>query len=159
MAEGKIYIIVTNQLPGGGGEPTPGGDGEKKDKKQTTLQDFIQHRFFNFIESQAKQAINYSISNIGNFTGDYITQQHVSDAMQFVSFGLNLGTAALAGSKFGVPGAVVAVALTLAAKTITTTEQLLAGSVENARQNREIRQLRTRAGLSSSNNGSRGTEY
>ena len=69
MADGKIYIIVTDQLPGGGGPLVPDRQsGSEKEKKDNALSDFARHKFFNFIESQAKQAINYSISNIGNFT-------------------------------------------------------------------------------------------
>ena len=157
MADGKIYIIVTDQLPGGSGEPQP--NGQKDKKEEASLKDFAQHRFFNLVESQARQAINYSINNIGNFTGDYVKQQHIQDAMQVVSFLSDIGVSAIAGAKYGAWGIAIAVGVTVLGKGITTYEQLAAGNNENVRRNREISQLRLRAGVSSTTNGSRGTEY
>lgn len=161
MADGKIYIIVTDQLPGGGGEPQPGVE-QTKEKKQdeNLLAKFAYHKFFNLIESQAKQAVNYGINNIGNFTGDYVKQQHVQDSMEIVSFLVDLGTAAYVGLKAtGSPwGAAIAVGTALIGKGVNRLEQIYAGQVENNRQNRQIAQLRTRAGLNGTNNGSRGTD-
>ena len=61
MADGKIYIIVTDQLPGGGGgEPQPGV--EKKEKDQ--FDDFVEKQK----EARAK-GIKYSY-------GDYQKERH-----------------------------------------------------------------------------------
>lgn len=158
--DGKIYIIVTNQLPNGTPEPVPGAGTDKKEKdSENTFEKFVQHKFFNLIESQAKQAVNYSINNIGNFTGDYVEQAHVSDTMQVLSMMNELTTSFIAGTKMtGTPlGGLVAIAVSGIGRGISSIEQQYAGYVENVRQNRSISQLRTRAGLNSANNGSRGT--
>lgn len=161
MADGKIYIIVTDQLPAGQGPLTPDKQKDKKEEKDSSLKDFASHKFFNFIESQAKQAVNYGISNIGNFTGDYVKQQQVNGAKELLSFGMELGAAVIAGFKYtGSPwGSLIAAGVVVAGKGITIGEQLLSQAAETSRQNRYIDQLRTRAGLNSTNNGSRGTEY
>ena len=161
MADGKLYIIVTDQVPGGQA-PVPGVETDKKDKeKEGSLEKFASHKFFNFVESQAKQAINYSVSNIGNFTGNYIEQTHMSEALQGVNFLISLATSAYAGFKLsgGSPyGALIAAGITVASTAINTVQQHYAGLVDASRRNEEAAQLRTRAGLNSTNNGSRGTD-
>lgn len=159
MADGKIYIIVTDQLPNGQGPVTPDKT-EKKEDKESAMKDFAAHKFFNFIQSQSKQVVNYTISNIGNFTGNYIAQDHVNDAMNFINFGVEAVTAAIAGAKYGgVYGAVVAAGAVIATKAITTAEQYIAGAIENDHRNRIVAQLRSRGGANALDNGSRGTEY
>ena len=160
MADGKLYIIVTDQLPGGSGPLTPDKSSDTNKDKENALADFAKHKFFNLIESQAKQAVNYTISNIGNFTGNYVSQTHVQDAKQVLDTFINLGMSAFAGFKMtGSPwGAVIAAGVSLVGSGISQIEQLYAGYVENAKINRQISQLRTRAGLNSTNNGSRGTD-
>lgn len=159
--DGKIYIIVTDQLPGGGGPLVPDQPKQPKEEKDNALADYAKHRFFNFIEGQAKQAINYTVNNIGNFTGDYIQQQHVQDNLAAANWLINVGNAALAGFKVtGSPyGALLGAGIAVATSAISYGQQYYAGYLENARLNKNINQLRTRAGLNSSNNGSRGTEY
>lgn len=158
--DGKIYITISDRRFGRNkAEADEQNKKEKEDKKEQTLKDFASHRFFNMIESQAKEAVYYSIGNIGNFTGDYAKQAQVSSAVQALNLGIELGTAALAGSKFGAPGAIAAMAIVAVGKTITTGEQLYLQYVEWGKQNRKIERLRARAGLDGSNNGSRGTEY
>ena len=157
--EGKIYIIVTDQLPNGGGQLVP--DTPKKDKEdKNAASDYAKHRFFNFIESQAKQAVNYTISNIGNFTGDYFKQQQVASLMSLVSFGVDLGTAVWSGLKYGGGwGAAINAGVVIASKAINVGQEMLSNAAETGRQNRAINQLRERVGLNSTNNGNRGTEY
>ena len=161
MADGKIYIIVTDQLPNGSGPITPDGNQQqnKIKEKKDPLGDYAKHQFFNLVKNQAMQNLNYSISNIGNFTGDYMKQEHVENMMQAGSFVLSLVTSAVAGWKMtGSPwGAVIAVAATGISEGISTAQQYYAGLVENARKNRDIALLKTRAGLNSTNNGSRCT--
>lgn len=159
--DGKIYITISDRRFGSNkAEADEQNNVDKdKDKKESTFKDFAKHRFFNFIEAQAKQAVQYSVNNIGNFTGDYVAQQHMQDAVSVIGTLTDLGMAALAGSKYGASGALVAVGITLASKTITYGQQLAVGYAQNELQNRQIAQLRTRAGLNSTNNNSRGTEY
>jgi len=161
--DGKIYITISDKRFG---HNVVEADAQNQLDKQTTSKEdnvdsYIRHRFFNMIESQAKQAVNYTISNIGNFTGDYVTQQYMSDAVQALNFITELGVAAYSGAKMTGSwiGAVVAVGISTINKGVSTGQQYYAGYVANARQNRSIDQLRTRAGLNSTNNGNRGTEY
>lgn len=158
--DGKIYITISDKRFGK--NKAEADEQNNIDKEQTksenTLVRFATHKFFNLIETQAKQAVSYTINNIGNFTGDYTIQQHTQDSMQILGFLLDLGSAAVAGAKFGPWGAAIAVGTALIGKGITMTEQFYAGQVENNRQNRNIAQLRTRAGLNGTNNGSRGTD-
>ena len=159
--DGKIYITISDTRGGKGGSGT--GEvpvkKEKEKEEKHPLRDFAEYKFFSFVESQARQSINYTLNNIGNFTGDYVTQQHVSDAMNIISALTNIGMAAIAGSKYGPVGAVIGAGIAVAGNVITQTQQLVLGYSQNNLQNKQIAQLRTRAGLNSINNGSRGTEY
>lgn len=162
MADGKIYIIVTDRLPGGGGEPLPDkprGDTEKE--KEGVLSSFAKHKFFDFIQDQTKQAINYSIGNIGNFTGDYIAQTHAAESIHILNSVMNIGVAAYTGFKTtGSPwGALVAAGISVASMGISAFQEVFATQQQIKRQNRDIDLLRSRSGLNSTNNESRGTEY
>lgn len=159
--DGKIYITISDKRFG---QNIAEADAQnqidkEKESKESSVKSLLKHRFFNFIESEAKQAVTYTIGNIGNFTGDYVTQQHVSDAMHVLNFVMDIGTAAGAGAASGGwVGAAVGVALTITSKGITMGQEAYASWVEGARQNRDIAQLRSRAGLNSTNNGNRGTD-
>ncbi len=161
--DGKIYITISDRRFGRNKAEADEQNKVDKEKEQSNpLKEFIQHKFFNLVESQAKQAVNYTIGNIGNFTGNYMAQTHVSEAVQGINFLINVGTSAYAGFKMsgGNPyGALIAAGITVATSAISVTEQYFSGLVDNARRNQEALQLRTRAGLNSANNGSRGTEY
>ena len=160
--DGKIYITISDRRFGRNkAEADEQNKTEKNKENENPLADFAKHKFRNLIESQAKQAVNYTIGNIGNFTGDYINQTHMSEALNFVNSVLDIGAAAYAGLKYTghAAGAIIAAGVAVAGKAITTGEQYYAGYVANVRQNRAIAQLRDRAGLDGTNNGSRGTEY
>ena len=158
--DGKIYITISDRRFGRNkAEADEQNQQEKQEDKESTLKNFAQHKFFNLIESQAKQAVRYTLGNIGNFTGDYIAQTQVDNALSFISFAERIGVAALAGAKFGVPGALIGAGIAVAGEATTQGLQIFTGYLENRRQNMMINQLRTRAGLNSTNNGSRGTEY
>ena len=159
--DGKIYITISDQRFGKNKADADAQNQKNKQEKEKKdpLGDFARHKFFNFVESQAKQAVSYSISNIGNFTGDYVQQQQVQDAVSVVSTLIDIGMAAVAGAKYGPWGAAIGAGVVIAGKAITQGQQLVAGYAQNSLQNRQIAQLRTRAGLNSTNNGSRGTEY
>lgn len=161
--DGKIYITISDRRFGNNkaeADEQNKLDKEKNTEKEGISEKFLTHKFFNLVESQARQALNYSISNIGNFTGDYVTQQHISDSMQILNFLIETGTSVAAGAKMGGwVGALVALGITGVTKTISTAQQFYAGEIQNRRTNRDIAQLKTRAGLNSTNNGNRGTEY
>ena len=160
--DGKIYITISDKRFGKNkAEADEQNNLEKEQKEENPIAKFAQHKFFNMIESQAKQAVNYTISNIGNFTGDYVKQTQISESMRILNFGVSLATSAYAGLKMtGSPwGAAIAVGVQVINTGINIGEQYYAGYVENVRQNKSIERLRTRAGLNGANNGSRGTEY
>lgn len=159
--DGKIYITISDKRFGSNkAEADEQNKIDKEKDSKSVVADYAKHKFFNLIESQAKQAVNYTINNIGNFTGDYVKQTQVSEAMQILNTVVDLGTAAFAGFKAtGSPyGALIAVGVSLIGKGISFGEDVYAGYVENKRINRDIAQLRTRAGLNSLNNNSRGTD-
>jgi len=163
MADGKLYITISDKRFGK--NVAEADEQNKLDKQKESdgkgIESFLQHRFFNMIEGQAKQAVMYSINNIGNFTGDYVTQQHVSDAVEVANFLVDLGVSAVAGAKMtgSWVGAVVAVGMSLVNKGVSYAESIYAGGVQTRRTNKDIALLRSRAGLNSTNNGGRGTEY
>lgn len=160
--DGKIYITISDRRFGKNkAEADEQNNLDKEKEKKDPLKDFAKHKFFNFIEAQAKQAINYSVNNIGNFTGDYVTQQQTQDAVSILSDLADIGVAAFAGFKYsGSPyGALIGAGIAVAGKAINKAQQLAVGYAQNEIQNRQIAQLRTRAGLNSINNNSRGTEY
>lgn len=160
--DGKIYITISDKRFGNNVAEADAQnqiDKEKEKKDKPTVSDFAQHKFFNMIEAQAKQAVTYTLGNIGNFTGNYITQQQVNNALEAVNFLESVGMAALAGSKFGWQGALISAGVSILTQGATRTLNTFTGMLDNTRQNIAIDQLRTRAGLNGTNNGSRGTEY
>lgn len=159
MADGKIYIIVTDQLPNGQGPLTPDKPKEKKKEDKDLLGDFAQHQFFNLITNQAKTAVQYTIGNIGNFTGSYVTQEHINNALNAIGFLERVGVATLAGSKYGPWGAAIGAAVAVVGEGVSQGINIFSNILEMRRQNEAVAQLKTRAGLNSVNNGSRGTEY
>lgn len=54
-----------------------------------------------------KQAINYGLSNVGNFTGDYIKQNQINNQLEMFS---NVSTIAMGAISGGWIGAVIATA-------------------------------------------------
>lgn len=162
--DGKIYITISDKRFGKNkaeADEQQNQQDKKKDKKNNPLADYAKHQFFSLVKQQAVQAANYAISNIGNFTGNYVSQMHVEDSKRVLDAFVGYGMSFIAGTQMtGSPiGGAVAVGISVVGQTIGTIEQLYAGYVDNARTNRAIAQLRTRAGLNITNNGSRGTEY
>ena len=157
--DGKLYIIITDKREGEEGpvSPTPSQPEKKESKK--SAQSIITHQFYSFVLSQAKQFVNYQISNIGNFTGDYEAQRRVSEAIQYANIGLNIGGAFVAGTMMGGPvvGAVAA-AITTAGVAINAVYESHTQRIQNAKVNYNIDQLRKRSGLNANRDGSRGTE-
>lgn len=159
--DGKLYIIISDKRGddgNGGNDPV---DGTPKDSNKKSSQNIITHQFYNFVLGQAKQFVNYNISNIGNFTGNYIMQRRVAEAMQAVNIIANIGGAFVSGMLMSggnpVVGAVSAVIAT-AGVTINAGYQSFTQHVQNAKTNYSIEQLRRRSGLNTYTDGSRGTE-
>lgn len=157
--DGKIYIIVTDKLPAGGDTPAP-AEPVTKEKKEDLFSHWARQRLLGEAKQLAQGAVMYSLHNIGNFTGDYITQAHVNNAMSAVSGLASIGTAALAGFKYtGSPiGAVIAASIAVINKVVSGAQTSYSNYVQNQKTNYEIEQLRERSGLNTLVDGSRGTE-
>lgn len=170
MADGKIHIIITDQIGAGGGG-TGGVDGSSgsstktsTSKNQNGLAKYAEHEFIHLAKNTAMQYINYSISNIGNFTGDYISQANTQAALNNVTKLVGIGTAVAAGAKIGsaaMPGVgtVVGAAIGLVAGTagsiVSFEQQEKVARVQYAKTNREIAMLRDLSGLNVLTNGGR----
>ena len=155
-ADGKIYITISDKRLDDGG----GGGGKKPDvktkDKTDPLGDFAKHQFFNFIESEAKQMTNYTIQNIGNFTGDYNAQRAVNFGMSAANVIKSIAIGTIAGAKLGGPiGALIGVTITTASQAINFGLQLNSESIEIKKQNRSVEQMRQLSGLDGRTNGSR----
>lgn len=155
-ADGKIYITISDTRES---ETVKGTDksAPKKEKKpqEEKNNDFIKHQLFNLLESQAKQMVQYSIGNIGNFTGDYNAQRQVNFTMSAISVVSNIGMGAFAGAKYGPWGAVVGAAVVAVSQGVNFGLQLHSQNLEINKQNYNIQQLRKLSGLDGLTNGSR----
>jgi len=152
--DGKIYITISDTRNGSGGGVSP--DAENKEKKSDLLSDFIKHKFFNFIQSEAKQIASYTIGNIGNFNGNYQVQRDVTAAMNFLNSAINIGMAAgSAAVKYGAGGAIAVLAITTASEGIKFGMETYSDWIQNKRVNRDIYYARQRLGLDGLTNGSR----
>ena len=154
MDDGKIYITISDKRTsdgnGGGSngftqlDQTP----ENPIEEESELQKYARHRFFNFVQSEAKQMVGYAINNIGNFVGDYNIQRQAQAIQKVGSFALNVGMGFVYG---GALGGIVA----LASQTIGMGLNYALEMAQNTRQNHEINQLREISGLNALTNGSR----
>lgn len=158
---GKIYITISDQRLGdgkGGGKDDPDKVINPFDDNETdALSKYAQHRFFSFIKSQASQMVNYTIGNIGNFTGDYQVQREVQVIQKMAGFGINLGLSFKAGVSLAgsTAGGLIGVSLAIATEAINYGLQEMTGRLSNRNQNYEIEQLREISGLNALTNGGR----
>lgn len=158
--DGKLYIIITDK-PGGNGNgemPPLQEDGTQEKKKQSNVQSYAVHQFYNLVTNQTKRAINFTLDNIGTLTGDYITQRRINNTKEALNVGIRIGTATLAGAKIGgVIGAVVGAVYGIASETFGAISGYYQGLWENQKINYNIDRLRARSGLNVTLDGSRGT--
>lgn len=153
----KLYITISDKRTGGG-EGRAQTESAESDNG-SMLGRYAEHQLFHLVKSTATQAVNFSINNIGNFTGDYIQQQKVNELRAQASNALNLAMSAAAGFKAGgLPGAAIGLAVGAGAIIVGNVFQDLSNRVANAKANYNIEQLRNRAGLNQTYDGSRGTE-
>ena len=164
MAEndGKIYITISNRKMGSGGEQ-PSAPEEKKEKDSgSILKDYAKDQFFHVLRASATKAVNYAISNYGNFTGDYHAQRQLEDAKSIVNSAIGFGSAFAAGFAVGGPYGVITGLIAVTAKATVDVvgfagqEALRYREVEG--QNYQIAQLRKLSGLNPLLDGSRGTQ-
>jgi len=170
MADGKIYITITDERSGStipGTDISPGipkkkddlGDlraGKPNSDTSSLFGDWAKHQFFNFTESQAKQFISYSIGNIGNFTGSYQTQRQIQETLRIGNMVKNVGLSMLAGFKFGgFVGMAITGAIAVSSQTVNLIYEDYSLTVQTKQQNREIDMMRKISGLDGLTNGSR----
>ena len=171
MNDGKIYITLSDKRAEG---TSNGGKLEKKDyiRRRKTLPEelkvdfsnginegvaYLQHEFIHIAKQQASQYINYSIENIGNFTGNYQTQRDVQAALNATGI---LVSAATAGFYVGVTTSspvlgLFAAAVSVGVSAINYNRQEKANQFAIKRQNHEVEIIRDISGLNSLTNGSR----
>ena len=156
-ADGRIYITISDTREGevikGTKEVAPKKEKEPKPAKpkldtETKYSTIAMHQFIHFMQNEANQMVQYTLGNIGNFTGDYNTQRQIDFAKSAINVGGSIVVGAMAG---GVVGAILAGA----GQTINFGLQLHSQNFAIKKQNYNISQLRQLSGLDGLTNGSR----
>ena len=163
---GKIYITISDTRGGSGA-----GVGNETDtnitqsKQGSKLGSFIWHRFYNAVESQAKQYVNYTIGNIGNFTGNYSAQRNAEEGIKIANMLMSLGSSTVnafvsfgGGVQGGVAAAVVA-SISIGSEAMNIYYREKSESFQNRKTNRNIEMMRRRLGLEGLTDGSRTGGY
>lgn len=160
MAEkNKLYITISDNRNGGSGTPTEKTDNEQEKDKESTLGKYAEHQLFHLVKQTAVKSANFAISNIGNLTGDYITQRRVSEVKQAVSGLMSIGMSTAGGAVAGGwVGAIIGFAVGVTSLVVDTVQSEVQNRIDNTKTNLEIAALRDRAGLNTVYDGSRGTE-
>lgn len=154
----KLYITISDGRGEGNGTPTPQPEGAQKKDDDNILGRYVEHQVFHLVKQQATQFVNFSINNIGNFTGDYIAQRQISVAKQAVEKLAGVAMTTIAGAKYGWVGAIVGFAVGVTGTVASGIYDTIQSDKEMNKTNYSISQLRERAGLNSVQDGSRGTE-
>ena len=169
MADGKIYITITDKRPASDGpiqgaqeSNTQGTSGTLSDKSGKTqgsiLLRYAEHQFFNFVEAEAKKFVMTTLGNVGNFSGNYAAQDDINVGLSNLSSVMGIGIAAIEGAKIGGPaGAAVGAVIGIATQEINFQMRDKIARLENYKQNKRIEKLRIRSGLDAATNDSRGT--
>lgn len=162
MTDGKIYITISDQRGKGGGyggEPGTVINSKKQDNETTALGDYAKHEFFNLIKQNATKIVNYSIGNMGNFSGDYLAQTNINATMSNVSTLASYGLAAAAGAKYGGPlGAAIAVGVKMVTDAVSFGLNERTNRAQYKKTNYEISKLKDLSGLNALIDVSRGTQ-
>lgn len=141
----KIRIENNVDIPGVGNaaQLTTKPDEAKKKVGAKTL-------FAHQMVATAKQTANYAISNIGNFTGNYIKQDQVQSTVDLIG---DLSTVGLGFASGGVVGGIIA-SIGIATK---KTFEVVTDMRKNELSERQRAYMLERSG-NATKNGSRGTE-
>lgn len=150
MADGKIYITITDEPTGNGI-----GNGSKRktaEQKEKEKKEQLNYQFYEFIKEQAIKVATYSVENIGFFTGNYQQQRDMTTAISLGYKAISIGNAIGRSIAMGSP---IPAIVTIGALAIST--GLEAGKIieQNKRDNYEINLLKQISGLNSRTNGSR----
>lgn len=165
MAEdGKLYIVITDRRPDAGSGFLGVNGAEKEDKtNKDRLKSYMADHFFSLIEGTVKETVNFTVSHIGDFTGNYQQQRELQAGISLVNRGLSIGKAAVAGyiatggGATGIIGALIGVTVSVARQGIQLAEEHQVAMAQTVRNQHEIDLLRKRSGLNSLSDGSRGT--
>lgn len=157
--DGKINIYITEgDLPDELGQGKGGQGGQKPSKSQSDMfKTYLKHEMLHMVRNTVHNMVNFSVNQIGNMRGDYAMQRDVENALTIGRQVMGVGAAALVGSKFGVPGAIVGAGVAIVSNTINGLINIHNESIKYKKQNYEIAQLRTRTGMNTLLDGSRGT--
>ena len=158
-SDGKIYIIVTDKLPDGSSGQIVNNTKKSEESDDELFAHWARDKIINTTKNIINSSVNYGITNIGNFTGDYITQTKINNAMHNLNALKSIGLGAVAGFKVGgIYGAVIGASLSVINSSVSSIEMIHSNRVQNKKTNYEIEQLRNRAGLNTLLDWSRGTE-
>lgn len=157
MENNELYITISDN------RSADGSVAKEKTKNGSFFGDnlgkYVEHEAMHFVKQQVTQAVNYSLSNIGNFTGDYITQRRVNEIRKGVNTAIGIGMMTIAGAKTGGwIGAIIGFTIGVAGTVANEFYEHKSSLVEFKKQNLEISLLRQRAGLNTWYDGSRGTD-
>lgn len=163
--DNKLYITISDRRGEGGGKPVPQDENNEatsenavREQQDGLLRRYVEHEMFHLAKSTATRTVNFAISNIGNFTGDYITQKEINYAKGVVSNLTTIGMTTLAGAKYGTVGAVVGFVVGAASVVTNAIFDDISNQVQISKTNYNVEQLRDRVGLNTIYDGSRGTE-
>ena len=167
MADGKIYITISDTRGGSGAGVSNEADTGVAESKQggSKLGNFIWHRFYNTVESQAKQYINYTIGNIGNFTGSYSAQRDAEEGLRITNLLVSTVSSsitafvAFGGGPQGGVAAAIAATISIGSEAINFAYREKSESFQNRKTNRNIELMRRRLGLEGLTDGSRTGGY
>lgn len=160
-ADGKIYILITDKLPGGdtpGPAPEPTEPETEKKSDKELFEHWAKTRLLNEAKSLAMKSVMYTMNNIGNFTGNYVLQAKMNETVAIVQGLSGIAMTTIAGAKYGPVGAAIGLGIGVLNTSASAVLRDISASVQNKKTNYEIEQLRVRAGLNSLIDGSRGTE-
>ena len=160
MSDGKIYIVITEDLPKEKQVASKGGSQTSQKNNQDDLTNHLANsQIISAISNVLMQQANYQISNVGNLVGDYITQTHINDSMNNLGKIASIGASIMAGMyKWGLTGGITMATIGVLGALQQNWRQIHTNQLKNTELNYEIAQLRDRAGLNSLKDGSRGTE-
>lgn len=162
---GKLYIIITDnpniQSTQTTITKTKTTTTTKKIKSAANSGDdetlsFITHEFYHYLKQTATEVANWSVGNIGNFTGNYYAQSEITKSISLMNRISGIGSSVATGATMGgVWGAVVAGVIAVAGTVVSVGLQDKANAFAIKRQNYEIAQLRELSGLNPLTNGGR----
>lgn len=145
MAQVKIRIESgINQS--GVGNASAVGTKSDSEKNKVSAKSIFAHQMV----ATAKQTMNYAVNNIGNFTGNYIMQSQIQNALDMVGDASTLVMGAVSSGAVGLAVAAVGIA------TKKTFE--IVSSVRNDTLSERQRAYMMERSGNATKNGSRGTE-